>query len=363
MGRGVTVATIRLKYVQSFIDRNGHPRFYFRRSGRREALPGLPGSAEFMDAYAACLAGAPLPAVRKAAAGQGTFNALAAAYYGSTNYLALAQSSRRAYRRVIDHFLTEHGHRLVSDIKRANVVSLIGKMADRPSAAAILLKRIRTLVRFAIDMGWLAIDPTLKVRTIRPNEIHTWTEDEIAQFEARWQPGTKQRLGFALHLYTGQRGSDVHRMAWPDVAGSVIHVAQQKTKAKLAITLHARLAEILAVASKKHVAIITTEYNKPFSAKGFGQFMSAAVRAAGLPVRCKVHGLRKAAARRLAEAGCTANEIAAVTGHKTLAEIERYTRAADQEQLGRQAIEKQSGNARVNSGLKAVSTRAEKAQK
>jgi integrase len=40
--------------------------------------------------------------------------------------------------------------------------------------------------------------------------------------------------------------------------------------------------------------------------------------------RCKTHGLRKAAARRLAEA----KQIQAITGHKTLAEVERYTRKA-----------------------------------
>ncbi|MEH2611300.1 hypothetical protein V1293_003589 [Bradyrhizobium sp. AZCC 1693] len=69
-----------------------------------------------------------------------------------------------------------------------------------------------------------------------------------------------------------------------------------------------------------------------------------AIREAGLPERRKAHGLRKAAARRLAEAGCSASEIAAITGHKTLAEVERYTRAADQERLTRQAIQRQSTN-------------------
>jgi integrase len=59
---------------------------------------------------------------------------------------------------------------------------------------------------------------------------------------------------------------------------------------------------------------------------------------AGLPERCVAHGLRKAAARRLAEAGCSANEIAAVTGHASLEEVTRYTKAADQKRLARSAI-------------------------
>jgi hypothetical protein len=48
--------------------------------------------------------------------------------------------------------------------------------------------------------------------------------------------------------------------------------------------------------------------------------------------------LRKAAARRLAEAGCTVHEIAAITGHVTLREVERYTKAVDRERLARAAM-------------------------
>ena len=59
---------------------------------------------------------------------------------------------------------------------------------------------------------------------------------------------------------------------------------------------------------------------------------------ADLPRRCVTHGLRKAAARRLAEAGCSAHEIAAITGHRTLKEIERYTRGAEQARLAAAAI-------------------------
>jgi integrase len=57
--------------------------------------------------------------------------------------------------------------------------------------------------------------------------------------------------------------------------------------------------------------------------------------------RSKTHGLGKAAARRLAEAGCTSKQIQAITGHKTLAEVERYTRKADQVWLARKAMKKQ----------------------
>jgi hypothetical protein len=76
----------------------------------------------------------------------------------------------------------------------------------------------------------------------------------------------------------------------------------------------------------------------------FGNMVSDAIREAGLPQRCVPHGLKKAAARRLAEAGCSTSEIMAITGHKTPAEVECYTRAAEQERLARQAIKRQSEN-------------------
>ena len=61
--------------------------------------------------------------------------------------------------------------------------------------------------------------------------------------------------------------------------------------------------------------------------------LSAAIHEAGLSDRCKSYGLRKSAARRLAEAGYSAGEIA---GHKTLAEVERYARSLRPPSLGDQ---------------------------
>ena len=56
------MATMKMRYVNDYVDRTGKPRFYFRRRGKRTPLPGLPGSEEFMAAYQACLADKCLPA-------------------------------------------------------------------------------------------------------------------------------------------------------------------------------------------------------------------------------------------------------------------------------------------------------------
>ncbi|MGH6725474.1 MAG: tyrosine-type recombinase/integrase [Pseudolabrys sp.] len=140
-------------------------------------------------------------------------------------------------------------------------------------------------------------------------------------------------------LYTGQRRSDVVRMGRQHVQDGKIHVRQDKTGARLKIPLHATLASIIDASPTDHLTYLTTQFGKPFTAAGFGNWFRERCNEAGLP-HCSAHGLRKAAARLLAEAGCTEHEIASVTGHASLREIVRYTRAADQERLAVAAMNK-----------------------
>ena len=100
------------------------------------------------------------------------------------------------------------------------------------------------------------------------------------------------------------------------------------------------LASVIEATPNEDLTFLVTEYGKPFTAAGFGGWFREMCDAAGLPRRCAAHGLRKAACRRLAEAGCSANIIAAISGHKTLREVERYTQAADQARMARAGMER-----------------------
>ena len=154
-------------------------------------------------------------------------------------------------------------------------------------------------------------------------------------------------MAYALLLYTGQRRSDVVTMSWADVKDGTICVTPLKTKrtsgVKLWIPIHPALQQVLDAADRDGEAILQTAFGQPFTSNGFGSgVMAVKIEKAGLPERCVTHGLRKAAARRLAEAGCTANEIAAITGHATLAEVSRYTKAAEQRKLAQAAMRRLS---------------------
>jgi integrase len=337
------VTAFRLKHIDRFVDRHGHVRHYFRRNrGARILLPGEPGSQEFRVAYEAALAGTDAAAVpnRQHRGAPGTFDALVQLYLDSSNFARLAPSTRNAYRLVIERFIRDEGigHRLVAQMTREHVSRIVAKRFATPGAANDVLKKIRTLVRFAIDNGWRQDDPTLRIKPFAEGEFHTWTDEELAAYEARWPVGTRERTAFGLLLYTGQRLGDVRKMSWRDLDGPGINVTQGKTGTRLWVPLHPDLAALLEQWPKSHVAMLTTNFGQPFTVKGFGNWMADRIRMAGLPDRCVTHGLRKAAARRLADCGCTPHQIMAITGHRSLKEVQRYTRGAEQRRLAQAAM-------------------------
>ena len=178
------------------------------------------------------------------------------------------------------------------------------------------------------------------VKSFPEGEHHTWTNEEIASFEKRWPIGTRERTAFALLLHTGERFGDVRKMSWRDIEGTSIHVTQGKTTAKLLIPLHPDLAAVLEQWPRAHIAMLTTNYGKPFTVK----VSATGWRRPSAKPDYRIAVLPTASARRrrgcLAEAGCTAHEIMAITGHESLKEVERYTKAADQPRLAKAAIER-----------------------
>jgi integrase len=327
------------KFVQGFLDRHGKPRWYFRRPGfKRMPLPGLPWSPEFMAAYEEALAGQPVQ-IGGSRVRPGTIHALAISYYNSHCFRSLRPSSQAIYRRIIDRFCREHGDKRAATLRREHIVKLMA--ARKPGSANGLHKVLRMMMQHAIETGLRTDDPTRDIKAIivKTDGHHTWTESEIEEFERQHAIGSRARLAFALLLYTGQRRSDVVRMGRQHICDGALQVRQLKTGAELSIPVHPALAAIIAETGANNLTFLVTGQGKPYSAASFGNWFRDQCRAAGLH-GCNAHGLRKAAARRLAEAGCTAHEIAAITGHASLREIARYTKAVDQKKLAEAAIEK-----------------------
>jgi integrase len=296
-----------------------------------------------MEAYQAALAehAPPPPSPRHVTAG--SLAMVAAGYLRSAAFANLETSTQRTYRTALKPILAEHGHRLVRELPRAAARRIIEQIgAERPGMANLTKAVLSKVMAYAIATDVRQDNPFAGLERYRLGTHHTWTEAEIAQFEAHWPLGTRERLAFALLLYTGQRGGDACRMVRSDIVGGRIRVVQDKarkgTTKELMIPIHPALARALKtpVVGLRH--LITNAHGKPMTQ--LTDLIEAAVRKAGLPDRCVAHGLRKAALRRLAEAGATTKEIAAVSGHASLSEIERYTARADQVVLADAAIAK-----------------------
>jgi integrase len=326
------------KHCQGFVDRHGHARWYYRRPGfPRTPLPGLPWSPEFMAAYESAMGGATPVGINRTK--PGTMSALIATYYKAPEFTGLAESTQTTYRNQLERFRAEHGDKPVSLLQRGHIKAIIGGMASTPAAANNLLDRLKMLMGFAVEEGIRPDNPTFKLKgfRVKSDGFHTWTEDEIAAFEAAHPIGSKPRLAMALMLYTGQRRSDAVRMGRQYVSGNRVRVRQQKTSEFLEIPMHPELVRIIAETPKDNMTFLVTAFGKPFTPAGFGNWFREQCDAAKLP-QCSAHGLRKAAARRLAEAGCTNAQIKAITGHKTDAEVTRYTKAAEQVRLAEAAM-------------------------
>jgi integrase len=306
-------------------------------------LPGLPGSSEFMAAYQAALDSGPSQIGASKRSKAGSVSAAIASYYASPAFAKhLAPASQVVRRAVLEAFRRDHGDKQVAAMHRRHIEAILDPMS--PSTARNWFKAIRALVEHCANIGMLREDPTLglKPRPIKSAGIHTWTEEEIAQFESHHPIGSRERLALALGLHTGQRRGDVIRMGKQHVRDGIVHVTQQKTGVPLRIPIHPELAAVLATVPSGNLTFITTLRGKPFAGKAFTQWFAVACKRAGLSPDCTFHGLRKAACRRLAEAGCTVHEIAAISGHASLKEVERYTKAADQARLARAAMERQA---------------------
>jgi MoaA/NifB/PqqE/SkfB family radical SAM enzyme/integrase len=325
-----------------FLDRHGKVRWYFRRPGfKRVALSGLPWSPEFMAAYEKAMTGiAPVAAERSK---PGTIAALVAYYYRSSEYQNLKPITQRTYRSTMEPFREQHGEKTVANLKREHIKAIVAKLSDRPAVANNWLKSIRILMRFALDSGMRADDPTAGLRKLRTGSTgyRTWTEAEIEQFYGVHPIGGKARLALDLLLYTGQRRADVVRMGRQHFRDGVLTIRQSKTGTEVEIPLHPVLSASLEALPQKNMTFLLTEYGKPFAVAGFGNWFRDRVVEAGLPNGLSAHGLRKSACRRLAEAGCTGPQIMAISGHKNLKEVQTYIDAADRLGLARQALQKQ----------------------
>jgi integrase/recombinase XerD len=339
---------LRFRYLVEDVDRYGNIRLYVRVPGRRKVrIRARFGTDEFTSAYNAAVSDHVTAPWQARQPKPGSFRHVCQLYYASATFKLLDVATQSWRRRALDTICEEHADKPVSLMLPRHVRQIRDALKSTPGAANQRLKALKALFAWASeDAPELAPqNPTLGVKKIKyvTSGHHSWTPDEIAQYR-EWHPlATKARLALDLLLYTGGRREDAVRLGPQHVRHGRVQFRQAKNEHRnpidIDIPLHPNLAATIAATPSRHLTFLVTEFGRPFTPAGFGQWFRDQCDRANLH-HCSAHGLRKATAAALAEAGATTHEIMAVTGHQSLEEVERYTRAVRKKMLGDSAIAK-----------------------
>lgn len=355
-------------YLVQDTDRHGNVRYYYRRKGKPKVrITAAPGTPEFQEQYAAAHGGKVVGRPTPAKAGEGSFRWLCQHYFASAPFKLLGRVTQLRRRLILESIClsrTPKG-KLRADapvrlMEEQHVREIRDERADRPGSANNALKALRTMFTWAKDAKLIANNPAVGVKRFGDGEgFHTWTDEEIKQFEDHHPIGTKARLAFALIRYVGVRRSDVVKLGKGmegraiDDSGNEIEVlrftvtkgSQRKPKPgepapkpkRLELPILPELRAIIDATPSTHMTYFVTEFGKPFSAPGFGNKFREWCDAAGLP-HCSAHGIRKYDATTAAENGATEHQLMGMFGWDDPKQAALYTRKARQTKLARSSM-------------------------
>jgi integrase len=312
--------------------------FYYHRKTRKR-IEGIPGTPEFVASFANA---------ERATADkhEGTFVALIRDYTNSIQFQNLAEVTKKEYKRLLTAAEAEFGDLPIEALNdpevRQEFLSWHEKLARRIGLrqADYTIQTISSMLSWAIERGKISSNHLRGFKkSYRSNRSQIiWTNEHIDKFMAV-APIEMQRA-MILALNTAQREGDLIRLTWDAYDGHIIRLKQSKTGMPVAIPCTTELKTMLDGMERKVSTILTSVKGRPFKPRNFLNMWKRSMERAGIS-GLHFHDLRGTAITRLAEAGCSVGEIAAISGH-TIASahkiIESYL--ARTPTLARQAIAK-----------------------
>lgn len=277
-----------------------------------------------------------------------TLISLIAAFKTSTEFLRLSESTRDGYlrhlRRIEDEFGTMPIEAVEDKRARGKFKEWRDTMAKRPRTADYAWTVLARVLSVAKDRGLIAVNVCERggrLYEVDRTEI-IWTAEHITKFCA--VASDPLQFALVLALWTGQRQSDLVRLTWMQYDGSKIRLRQRKGKKKrVVIPVGAPLKAALDTRKpeKAEGPILRNTFGQPLTTDGLKTSWAKACDRAGLGDEdLHFHDLRGTAVTRLALAGCTVPEIAAITGH-SLRDVEAILEAhylGGQVELAEQAV-------------------------
>jgi len=338
--------------------RKKSPRYYFRAAGKKKVrLRETPGTKAFEDEVACARLGVPyIPAgavekqpVLIRAPKEGTFEWLATEYkrrIGDAINPGLLGRRARMYEEICESKIgsTRRGDLPYKQMERRHVTEIRDELRATPGARNHVIKSISALYSWAIGVGLAETNPASKIKALDVDKAtHTWTVDEIRQFEARHPAGTRARLMLHLAMYTGLRLADLSKVGRQHVKNGWLTIRPGKTSKSSGAIVELPILPVLQKTIEEsplgNMTFLVTEFNKPFTVNGLGNKMRDWCDQAGL-FHCSTHGLRKAGAAIAAENGATDEELMAIYGWVTKAQTVTYTKNANRKRIAENAVEK-----------------------
>jgi integrase len=344
-------------------DRHGKLRARYRKAGEKafylDTLPDQPGfEKELADKREA-------PRDSELRHTPGSVNDLLTRYYKAADFAAKGTAETRKGRRgILESFREGYGNDRVTDFSFEHIEALLlaktekkkadsGRTVGGQVAARKLRKELRRLFAYAKKLKWIQTNPVEEAEKIGKAKLsgyYPWTEDDIAQYQARHKFGTKARLALEILLWTGQRRGDGRMFGPKHVIDGKINYQAAKTGSDLWLPVASDLRRAIdAMPSVGIQTYIVTDYGKPFTNVGFGNKMREWCDQAGLPL-CTAHGLRKAIGRRMAQMRSTDEEMMAVGGWRTASQVRTYTDSVNQEDLAKATIDRLDSRYSVKKG-------------
>ncbi len=237
-------------------------------------------------------------------------------YRGSSDFRRTKPVTRQEYDRYLDKIRTEFGHLTLDELQQPSTRGTFKEwrdsLADKPRSADFAWMVLARILSVAKDRGMISVNIAERggrlYRSTRRDR--TWSDADVAAFEAVALP--HMRLAIQLALWTGQRKGDLLRLTWRDFDGSNLRFTQSKTKARVLVPM-GPLADVLSSQSDTG-AILKNSRGRAWTSDGFNTSWRKCCEKAGI-TDLTFHDLRGTAITRMALAGCTVPEIAAVTGH------------------------------------------------
>jgi integrase len=318
------------------VTRHGKTVWYVRiGKGPRTRIKARFGRPEFDVEYQAAVAALSAQKEKQEAASAGTLAWLIERYRETGAWTNLSLATRRQRENIFRPVLDSAGRQPFAKITTATIKAGRDRRATTPSQARHFLDAMRGLFRWAVEGKLARVDPTAGVADPpRPNSdgFPTWTQDDIAAYEARWPIGTRERVWLDILIYTGLRRGDAVRLGRQHVRNGVATLKTEKTGTVVTLPIIPVLAKTLAAGPCGDLTFICGERGNPLTKESFGNLFRKACTAAG-PSQRSAHGLRKAAATRAADNGATEAQLEAIFGWTGGRMAAHYTRAANRKRL------------------------------